>query len=197
MSTLKRSIEEVKVFDAWTLRVAEYEENFDTTVEVLKKSHLEKLEKEALEKLRIQIKDLLSEKMNSIGDNFWLEFNKEYISFSIMYLLPLKASLIDYYRLNDEEANSLIETLEEELYTLTLKGTEKKTKEIYSLAVDHFKSHFWYDEGLPRKWPRIDEVEIDNLFKENKKNSEKLLSIFSEFKLIKKPLKTCKKLNYK
>lgn len=196
MSSLKNSITEIRVFDSWSLSTAEYEENFDNTVEVLKKSYLERLEKDALEKLRIQIKDLLSEKIQSIQDDFWLEFNKQYINFSIMYLLPLKVSLIDHYRLDDNEANKIIENLEDELYNVTLKGTEKKTKEISSLAIEHFKSNFWYDEGLPRKWPRIDEIEIDKLFKSNKKNSEKLLLIFSEFKLIKKPLKNCKILFY-
>ena len=108
-----------------------------------------------------------------------------------MQLLPLRRSLFEYYKLNNEEANKIIENLEEELYSLTLKGTEKKTKEISSFAVDYFKNIFWYDEGLPRKWTRVDEIEIDNLFKDSKKKAEKLLTIFSEFRLVKKPLKKC------
>ncbi len=180
------------MFDEWNVTIQEYEENFDTAIDSLKKTSLEKLHKETLEKLRIQVKELMGEKINNINENFWVEFNKEFILFSIMCLKPFKESLQVYYKLEEKECNDILDNIEEDLYSVTLKGVEKKLKDISSVAVDKFKEDFWYEESLPRKWQRIDEVKIDEIFVSSKKKAERLFSVFSEFRLVKSPLKISK-----
>ncbi len=130
--------------------------------------------------------------MNSINNNFWFDFNKEFALFSIMCLKPLKESLTVYYKLDNEESNKLIESLEEELYTTTLRGVEKKSKDLSTVAVEKFKDDFWFEEGLPRKWVRVEETKIDELFIKAKKKAENLFTVFNEFKLVKFPLRTRK-----
>lgn len=194
LEQLKKTILEIRVFEEWNITIGEYEENFDATIDSIKKTFLEKLQHETLDKLRVQVKELLFDKMNNINEGFWADFNREFALFSIMCLKPLKESLSVYYKLDNEECNRLIESLEEELYTTTLKGVEKKSKDLSTVAVEKFKEDFWFEEGLPRKWVRIEEIKIDELFIKSKKKAENLFIVFNEFKLVKYPLKTRKSL---
>lgn len=186
---------EIRVFEEWNVSISNYEENFDNTIESLKKSCLERLEKETVEKLRQQLKELFYEKFERIDENFWSEVNLELIKTFQRNLIPLKISLIEDFKLVAEEADKLLEEIEIELFNLSFKTVEKKTKDFSSTAVEYFKKHFWFDEGLPRKWNRIEEPEIDLLFKSSKKRVEGLFQIFSEFRVLKLPLKTSKILN--
>ena len=151
LEQLKKRISDIRVFEEWNVSIAEYEENFDAVIDSIKKNQVEKLEKETLEKLRVQIKELLHEKLHVISDNFWLDFNKDFAQFSLMSLKPLKQSLLEYYRLEEHETEEVLNLLEEEIFSITLKGVEKKSKDLSSLAVEKFKEDFWYEEGLPRK----------------------------------------------
>ena len=192
LEQLKRNISEIRVFEEWNVSIAEYEENFDTAIDSLKKASLDKLHNNTLEKLRVQVKELMAEKINSINETFWVDFNKDFIQFSIMCLKPFKESLQVYYKLEEKECNDILDNIEEDLYGVTLKGVEKKQKDISSVAVDKFKEVFWYEESLPRKWQRIEEAKIDELFVSSKKKAERLFSVFSEFRLLKSPLKISK-----
>lgn len=182
---------EIRVFEEWTISISNYEENFDNTIDSLKKSCLERLQKETVEKLKHQLKELFYEKFESVDENFWFVINLELILTFQRNLIPLKSSLIEDFQLLTEEAEKILEDIELELYTLSFKAVEKKTKDFSSVAVEYFKKHFWFDEGLPRKWSRIEEIEIDTLFKYSKRRVEGLFSIFTEFKVIRLPLKTC------
>ena len=56
--------------------------------------------------------------------------------------------------------------IEEELHNLTYLQLNKKFKEISSIATEFFRKKFWNDiNGVPRVWNRIDENEIDTLYK--------------------------------
>jgi len=189
---LTNKINEIKVFDDWNVSILEYEENFDTVVDSIKKSCLEKLEKETLEKLKVQIKELLHDRIDNISDNFWYDFNKEYTLFSLMSIKPFKQSLIEFYKLSEDDTIETISKLEDELYNITFKTIEKKAKDLSTITVEKFKQNFWYEESLPRKWQRIEETKIDELFVISKKKGEALLLVFNEFKLLKNPLKICK-----
>lgn len=74
---------------------------------------------------------MLNEKLESVGDNFWLDLNRQYINFSVMTLVPFKESLSFHYKVDQEESKTILEEMEEELFSLTLKGTEKKIKRYF------------------------------------------------------------------
>lgn len=189
---LTKKINEIKVFDDWNISILEYEENFDTVVDSIKKSCLERLEKETLEKLKVQIKELLHDRIDNISDSFWYDFNKEYAVFSLMSIKPFKQSLIEFYKLSEDDSVEIISKLEDELYNVTFKSIDKKAKDISTITVEKFKQNFWYEESLPRKWQRIEEAKIDELFVSSKKKGEALLTVFNEFRLLKNPLRICK-----
>lgn len=185
------------MFEEWNVSISNYEENFDITIDNFRKSYLDKLKMDTIEKLKQQLKELFYEKFENVDENFWFEVNLELILTFQRNLIPLKSSLIDDFKLPVVEADIILEAIEVELYNLSFKTVERKTKDFSSAAVEYFKKQFWFDEGLPRKWSRIEETEIDSLFKSSKKLVEGLFSIFTEFKVLKLPLKTCKKNNYK
>ena len=59
--------------------------------------------------------------------------------------------------------------IEVELYNLTSTQLNKKFKEISSFITEIFKKKFWNDDkGVPRIWNRVEENEIDVLYKKYK-----------------------------
>lgn len=47
----------------------------------------------------------------------------------------------------------------------------KKFKEGTSFMIEVFKKKFWVDEkGLPRKWPSMEEKDIDRLFRDSRED---------------------------
>lgn len=68
--------------------------------------------------------------------------------------------------MNNNEFMDYARVIEEDLYNLTNLQISKKFKEIYSFTTEIFRKKFWNDEkGVPRVWNRIEENEIDNLYK--------------------------------
>ena len=84
---------------------------------------------------------------------------------------------IDCYRLNQEESLEFIIDIENEVFSITKKEFLKKTKEIAEFAVDIFKKKFNYDEakGIPRRWDRLEESTIDDLYNKYEKEVKYLL----------------------
>lgn len=59
--------------------------------------------------------------------------------------------------------------MEEELYNQTHTHLNKKFKEISSFATEVFRKKFWNTEnGIPRQWNRVEESEIERLYKKCK-----------------------------
>ena len=66
--------------------------------------------------------------------------------------------------------------MEEELYSQTHSHLNKKFKEISSFATEVFRKKFWNtDSGLPRQWNRVEESEIESLYKRYKNEVIKLI----------------------
>jgi hypothetical protein len=64
-------------------------------------------------------------------------------------------------------------------------------KEISNYAVESFRKKFWYDEGIPRVWNKIDESDIDKFYNQFNKENQYIFELFRKFKLISNPL-ACK-----
>lgn len=83
----------------------------------------------------------------------------------------------------------IVSFIEIEIYNNIRKELIKKQKEIITLSVDLFKKKFWFENGEMRSWNRIEDDNIDNLFKSSRKELIDIFDIFKQYKLIKHPLK--------
>lgn len=65
--------------------------------------------------------------------------------------------------------------MEEELFNQTQSHLNKKFKEISSFAAEVFRKKFWNtDLGVPRQWNRVEESEIESLYKQYKNEVYKI-----------------------
>jgi hypothetical protein len=98
--------------------------------------------------------------------------------------------------MSQEEILEFCKYVEAEVYNNTKREITKKSREISSLAVDLFKKKFWYEKEEQRNWNRLEEEEIDNLFKKYRSEFVDLFEVFRTFKVVKSPLK-CKNIYFK
>ncbi len=91
--------------------------------------------------------------------------------------------------MEDKEFIPFISEIENENYHSSKKDLYKKMKEISNYAVESFRKYFWYEEGIPRVWNKIDESEIDKLFNQFKNDNLYIFELLRSFKLLTNPLK--------
>jgi len=194
---LKENITQIKVFEEWTVSINEYEEQFDDAIEVARNNCLEKLKNQIQESLKTQIDELISEKLSSknIDKEFWYNFNIEYINAILNKMSALKNNIQDFYKLKPEEIQEYLENLEEVISKYTIKNFEKSLRETSTITLEYFKDQFLFDDNkMPRKWNRIPEEQIDEIYKNSKSKSLILFEILSKLKVIKMPIRNSKKL---
>lgn len=76
---------------------------------------------------------------------------------------------LEFYSMNSNEFIDFSKEIEVELHNLTNTQLNKKFKEISSFVTEIFRKKFWNDEkGVPRIWNRIEENQIDDLYKKYK-----------------------------
>ncbi len=97
----------------------------------------------------------------------------------------------EYYKLEDKEFIPFIQEVEKDIHNSTKKDLIKKMKEISNYAVESFRKKFWYDEGIPRVWNKIDESDIDKIYNQFNKENQYIFELFRKFKLISNPV-SCK-----
>lgn len=93
-----------------------------------------------------------------------------------------------YFSMTKEEFKEIIIAVETNLYTLTKKDILKKTKDLHLFAFDIFKKNFWYNEGVPRIWNKIEESEIRQLQTKFFEENLFIFNSFNNFKILKNPL---------
>jgi hypothetical protein len=140
------------------------------------------------------MEDSLIESLEELSPDFWSHFNLDYVSHFHSILFALKDYFREYYNMKEDEYIPLVKEIESEVFYSIKKDISKKSREISSCAVESFRKHFWYDEGIPRIWNKIDESEIDSLFQKYKNENMFVFKIFKKFKLILHPLNCNKNL---
>jgi hypothetical protein len=142
--------------------------------------------------LKNEVEESLISKLENFTPKFWVDFNADYFNFLALKMFPLKNYLRDFYRMRDEEIFEFSINVETEVYNSIKKDILKRTKEISSIAVELFKKKFWYEkDNNQRQWHRIEEEEIDNLFKKFRNEYNDLFEQFKFFRVVRYPLK-CK-----
>jgi hypothetical protein len=127
--------------------------------------------------------------LENYSSDFWIEFNKEYLSYVYAKLLPMRKYLSDYYKLNNDEFVEYSNSIESELYQGIKKDFSKKVKDISNIVIDLFKKDFWFDKGNQRNWNKIEEDDIDNLFKQVRSKYNDLFENLRYLKIMRSPLK--------
>jgi hypothetical protein len=138
------------------------------------------------------MEDSLIESLEELSPDFWSNFNNDYVTHFNSILFALKDYLREYYKMEENEYIPFVRDIENEVFSAIKKDLYKKSREISNYAVESFRKHFWYDEGIPRVWNKIDESEIDSLFTKYKNENLFVFDIFKKFKLLMNPL-NCKK----
>lgn len=93
--------------------------------------------------------------------------------------------------MEESEFVPLVREIEEEVLVVIKKDLNKRLKEVPTYATENFKKHFWYDEGIPRAWNKMQEAEINKLFDTYKKNNYFVFDVLKSFKIVRNPLQ-CK-----
>ena len=95
--------------------------------------------------------------------------------------------------MDSNNLKELIFNVETNVYNGTFSFINKKCGDLSNIAVEYFKKKFMYDDfGHPRVWKNLQEVQIEDIFKENRKNGENLIKNLSCIRLISCPIKECK-----
>ena len=132
--------------------------------------------------------------MEDLTANFWEEFNQEYFTVTYNLLFSLEAFFTEYYGMKQDEFKEIIISIEEDVYSSAKKDFLKKVMDLHLIAYDTFRKNFWYNEGVPRVWNKIEESEIYSLRDTYLKENEFIFSTFTQFKILKNPLQ-CKRNN--
>ena len=122
---------------------------------------------------------------------FWEEFNQEYFKMTYNMLFSLEAFFVEYYGITNEEFKEIMCNIENEVYSSAKKDFLKKVMDLHLVAYDLFRKTFWYNEGVPRVWNKIEVQEITNLKDTYMKENEFIFKIFNQFIVLRNPLK-CK-----
>jgi hypothetical protein len=138
--------------------------------------------------MKKQLEESLINKIETFTSKFWVDFNSDYIHFFAIKMFPLKTYLKDYYNMSHEEILEFCRYIEAEIYNITKREITKKSREISTLAVELFKKNFWYEKEEQRNWNRLEEEDIDNLFKKYRGEYVDLFEVFRTFKIVKSPL---------
>ena len=139
------------------------------------------------------LEDAFIQRLEEITPDFWLDFNQEYLSHFNSIIFGLKDYLKEYYKFEEKEFVPFIQEVEKDIHLSAKKDLYKKMKDISNYAVESFRKNFWYDEGIPRVWNKIDESEIEKLYNKLNTENQYVFELFRKFKLLNNPLK-CKQI---
>lgn len=126
--------------------------------------------------------------MEDLTLNFWDEFNQEYFSYLHNVIFALENFFSEFYNMQKQEFIEIAQNIEIEMFNVCKKDILKKLLDLHYTAFDIFKKNFWYDEGLPRVWNKIEEKIIRELKAKYITENEFIFKLFYQFKLLRNPL---------
>jgi len=135
------------------------------------------------------IEDFIFVRMEDLNPTFWEDFNQEYFTMTYNLLFSLETFFYEYYEMHSEEFREMMIVIEDEVYSSAKKDFLKKVMDLHFIAYDNFKKNFWYNEGIPRIWNKVEESEIIRLKDAYLKENEFIFEIFNKFKVLRNPLK--------
>ena len=95
--------------------------------------------------------------------------------------------LSENFKMDDNEIHEFSREIQEEIYVTMKKDIKKKIDRLYDNAISNFKKEFFYEEGIPRIWNKIEESQIDNLFSLSREKNLQTFNILSKLTLAKYP----------
>jgi hypothetical protein len=135
------------------------------------------------------MEDCVIKTIDSFDINFWIDLNKDYLNCLAVKMFPLKNYLQIYYRFSNEEILEFATKIEIEVYENLKKEITKRCKDISTLAIELFRKKFCYEkENIQRNWNRLEDEQIDSLFKRCKSELTEIFDTFKIFRIVKNSL---------
>jgi len=135
------------------------------------------------------MEDCVIKTIDSFDVNFWIDLNKDYLNCLAVKMFPIKNYLQIYYRFNNDEILEFAIKIETEVYENIKKEITKRCKDISTIAIELFRKKFWYEkENLQRNWNRLEDEQIDTLFKRCKHELTEIFDTFKTFRIVKNSL---------
>jgi hypothetical protein len=132
--------------------------------------------------------DELVNQLEEITPSFWNKFNQEYIQLTNGILIGLKNYLAENFRMEKDEFVKYCKEIENEVYITMRKDIHKKIEKLYDYMITNFKKDFFYDEGIPRIWNKMEESIIEKLFQQFKQKHFQTFEIFKKMTLVRNPM---------
>lgn len=189
MENFKFQIEEIRMFESWSVSVFDFEELFDQIIDAIREVNLTKHKKEAIDTIKAQLSDLMTAEFDHIKENFWVGLNVKYSMISYANLKRIESLLVQNFRSSSTEVKQYGNEFEKSTYEFTINAVDKRMRNISKVLLDTFKKQFLFIDDIPRKWESLCEEEIENLFKTKKKYVELLLQQFTKLRLIAYPVR--------
>lgn len=195
LERLKIRILDIRVWEEWEVEISEFDEQFDNLIENEKNRYLKKIVEDNTKSIEIQVQERfidLINNPNSNSNNIWIEFNGIYSEILYSKLKPLY-NIISEFKVDSSNLKELLFNVETTVYNGTFSFINKKCGDLSNIAVEYFKKKFMYDDfGHPRVWKNLQEIQIEDIFKEHRKEGENLIKNLSCIRLINCPIKECK-----
>jgi hypothetical protein len=96
--------------------------------------------------------------------------------------------LSDNFKMETSELYEYCNEIQDEIYVTMRKDIKKKIEKLYENAISNFKKDFFYEEGIPRIWNKIEESQIDKLFILNREKHFQTFNIFRKLTLTRYPI---------
>ena len=126
--------------------------------------------------------------MEDLSLTFWEEFNQEYFSYLQNIVFSLEVFFEEYYCMTKSEFIDVAQNIEIELYQNCKKDLLKRLFDLHTIAYDIFRKNFWYHEGLPMVWNKVENSLIKELKEKFINENEFIFKLFNQFKLLRNPL---------
>ncbi|MCQ2815804.1 MAG: 50S ribosome-binding GTPase [archaeon] len=187
MKQLKDEVQELQAYDTWEIG-EDTEALFDEIIEHQRQLSLEDKKEEAVKKIKNILDESLENRMETISPEFWEEINQDNFTNLRSINTSYKAFLEDYYQITPEEFKNFSVGCEDMVYDSLKKDFMRYSRDIIGYCTENFKKNFWYDEGIPRQWNKLNDKTIDELFEKYKAPNLQLFELFKKFRVIKNPL---------
>ena len=190
LEELENELKKIKVFKTWDTG-AENEVIFDDIIENQRIICIEENKEKLFEQYSSLIEDTISNKLEMITSEFWVEFMQEIFLIVSQNILAQREYLTQTYKITEEEFLNFVNVLEEQIYTNIKNQFNQQLPGFPNIQIDNFKKDFWYNDGIPKVWNKKPINQISYEFKQASEKYKKTFELMKKLRVIKHPLMLC------
>lgn len=161
--------------------IDEIKDQINGIVTSYKEKQLSYLLKQKQTEIRRFIEGTITNKLNNLDLNFWIEIANSYNESVRVVEDFIKSTLSSGLALDSDQIQQTIIKLNDEVYTDLETDIFGRFEEISNKVLQKFKSIFEKNDGIPINWKSLQPKEIENRYTDAKKN---VAAIFYNLKII-------------